>query len=405
MSLDDATSAASDEDVIMGKTAKAMTAAEELVTRLSKIEAKTPIVVSCYLRVDPAARRNRAYLVEFLQRVKGLEASLDAREVDADSRKQIAADIERITRWLARPGKAPELAGVAIFAAKSLGLFETVPLARVHRNRIDVDTRPLLQELLDARETLGHYLGVAIDRERARFFHVAAAHTEELTALVPFASRGGKFRGRRREAPGAGEFRWHQRIEDEKHRHYASVAAEIGRLLRARPYRGIALIGPEEHTAALHAFLPLRLQAICLGTGKLNPRSVTPAEIARLTWQLQRSAESREEMELLRRVSDGVGTGWAVNGLRDTLRALSLGQVRELIVPDRANGTGFRCASGALALSTVDCSDGKPATAVAHLVDEAIEDALRQRAEVVVIDDPEASGQVQGLAATLRFRS
>jgi peptide subunit release factor 1 (eRF1) len=191
----------------------------------------------------------------------------------------------------------------------------------------------------------------------------------------------------------------------EKHRHYAAVAAEIGRLVRARPYRGIALIGPETHTAGLQAFLPQRLQAICLGTGKLNPKSVTPAEIARMTWRLQRTAEQRDEVELLRRVSDGVGTGWAVNGLRETLKALSQGQVRELVVPDGANGTGFRCASGALALSSVECGDGKPAQAIAHLIDEAIEDALRQGAEVVVIDDPEASGRVEGLAATLRFRT
>ncbi len=393
------------EEFNMPNPKPALTAAEELIERLSKVEAKTPTVVSCYLRVDPTARRNRAHLVEFLHRVKDLDATLDARDVDDASRQKIAIDVDRIARWLARPGKPPELPGIAIFAAKDLGLFETVPLARVHRNRIDVDTRPLLQELVDARETLGHYLAVVIDRERARFFHVAPAHTQELSALVAVAHRGGKFRGRRRDTPGSGEYRFHLQIVEEKHRHYAAVTAEIGRLLHVRPYRGFALIGPAVHTTALMGFLPDRLRRLCLGTGKQNPRSTTPAEVARLTWRLQQGAERRDEGALLDRVAGAVGSGWAVNGLRETLKALSRGQVRELIVPDRANGTGFRCASGELTLSKPDCRDGKEPTPVAHLVDEAIEDALNQRAEVVVIDDPETAGRVDGLAAMLRFRA
>ena len=383
-----------------------LTASDQLIERLSRIESRTPTVVSCYLKLDPPARRNRAYLVDLLNRVRDLESTVSLLELDRAGRVQVAADIERIVRWLAHPTNLPHLAGVAVFASKPLGLFETVPLPRVHRNRIAVDTRPLLQELVDARETLGHYLGVVVDRTRARFFHVAATGTEELSALVPVSHRGGKFHSDRADAPGVGEFRYHQIMAEEKHRHYAATTREIARLLQARPYRGIAIFGPDNRTSALMSFLPPRLATLCLGTGRLNPTAVTPAEVARAVWDLEWKAERRDEASLLDRVEEAVPTGWAANGARETLRALGRGQVRELIVPEGAAGAGFRCrGTGQLVLSQAECRGAGDSLPVPHLVDHAIEDALRQGVQVVVIDDADVAVRVDGLAATFRFRS
>jgi peptide subunit release factor 1 (eRF1) len=41
---------------------------------------------------------------------------------------------------------------------------------------------------------------------------------------------------------------------------------------------------------------------------------------------------------------------------------------------------------------------------VRDLVDEAVEEALRQRIQVVVVRDPDVAAAVDGLAAFLRFR-
>ncbi len=390
----------------MPALASPRTASDQLIDRLSRVESKAPTVVSCYLRLDPASRQNRAYLVDLLNRVRDLESIVGLLDLDRDARKEVGADIERIVRWLARPNNLPHSAGVAVFASKSLGLFETVLLPRVHRNRIAVDTRPLLHELLDARETLGHYLGVVVDRSRARFFHVAATGTQELSALVPMSRRGGKYHSDRGDSPGEGEFRYHQRITEEKNRHYAATAREIARLLQARPYRGIAIFGPQIHTSALTPFLPARIAAVCLGTGRLNPTAVTPAEVARAIWNLEWTAERRDEAKLLDGIDEGVATGKAVNGARATLRALGRGQVRELIVPESAAGRGFRCRdSGQLVLAQADCRGAGDPMPVPHLIDHAIEDALRQGAQVIVVDDPKVAVRIDGLAATLRFRS
>ena len=389
----------------MTATATRITTSDALLDKLAKIEMPTPTVISCYVRLDRTARHRRQYLVELLNRIRELERGFPERGIGAEDQRTIHGDIEKVVRRLARLEDLPALPGVGVFACSAIDLFELVPLVRVHRNRIDVDTRPLMHELLDAQETLGHYLAVAIDRARARFFHVAAAHTEELTALVPVAHRGGRYKPDREDAPGWGEHRYQLRIEAEKHRHYAATAREIGRLLTARPYRGIAIFGPKEHADAMHGFLPARIEKLCLGTAKMNPTSVTPAQIARATWELQWQSERREEARLLDRIDEGLPRGLAVNGIRETLRALARGQVRELIVPDEGRASGFRCSETlTLTATKADCRGSGQPNPVPNLIDHVIEDALRQRVQIIVIDDPKVARRVDGLAATLRFQ-
>jgi peptide subunit release factor 1 (eRF1) len=76
-----------------------------------------------------------------------------------------------------------------------------------------------------------------------------------------------------------------------------------------------------------------------------------------------------------------------------------------LYVREDLGGGGFRCsASGRLVLARGECrGEGEPEP-VRDLVDEAIEEALRQRVRVVIVPDSEAAKAVDGLAAKLRFR-
>lgn len=389
----------------MTATATRITASDALFDKLANIEMPTPTVVSCYVRLDRAARHRRQYLVDLMNRIRELERGFDDRGVGPEDQRTIHGDIEKVVRRLARLDDLPAMPGVGVFICSAIDLFELVPLVRVHRNRIDVDTRPLMHELLHAQETLGHYLAVAIDRMRARFFHVAAAHTEELSALAPIAHRGGRYKPDREDAPGWGEHRYQLRIEAEKHRHYAATAREIGRLLAARPYRGVAIFGPKEHADALQGFLPARIEHQCLGTAKLNPTAVTTAQIAHATWELQWQREQRDEARLLDRIDEGLPTGRAVNGIRETLRALARGQVRELIVPDDGRASGFRCSETlALTATKADCRGGGQPKPVPNLIDHVIEDALRQRVQIIVVDDPKVASRIDGLAATLRFQ-
>ena len=88
-----------------------------------------------------------------------------------------------------------------------------------------------------------------------------------------------------------------------------------------------------------------------------------------------------------------------------TLQALSRGQVRTLLVHADASEPGFRCGdSGRLARTERECrGEGEPVP-VLDVVDDAIEEALRQGVDVNVVYEPEARDAIDGLAALLRFR-
>jgi peptide subunit release factor 1 (eRF1) len=142
-----------------------------------------------------------------------------------------------------------------------------------------------------------------------------------------------------------------------------------------------------------------------MGTVRLNPTSATPAEVRRAALEARAAWERAHEAGVIADVEQGVGTGWAVNGARPTLLALSKGQVRRLIVPSGQGGSGFRCGlSGRLVLAKADCRGEGDPIPVPEMVNEVLEEAFRQHIEVEMIDDPDIRERVDGLAALLRFR-
>jgi peptide subunit release factor 1 (eRF1) len=376
------------------------------IDQLSRLQTDEPEVISCYLQLDPPARFRRRYLVEVKQRAKDLLNHLEARAEARSLRERVSNDLDRLVEWLSAPERLPPLPGVAVFVSQRLGLFSVVPLPRVHRNRLALERFPVLHQLIDARETLGHYLAVLVDRNHGRFFDVSAGGVEELPGLAPRASRGGKYRSDRHDAPGWGEHDYQMRLRTEAQRHHAAIGDTVARTAQARPIAGIAILGPSEHCQGVAGFLPRSAAKLLLGVARLNPTAATLDQVARATWLLQGQLERQDEAKLVEDIEEGVPTGWATNGARDTLRALALGQVRTLVVPDPQTGGGYRCAAtGRLVLAPSDCrGEGSPEPIV-NLVDAAIDDALRQRADVVVVDDPDLIGRIEGLAAVLRFRA
>jgi peptide subunit release factor 1 (eRF1) len=71
-------------------------------------------------------------------------------------------------------------------------------------------------------------------------------------------------------------------------------------------------------------------------------------------------------------------------------------------VNSTADRPGFRCPDGRLSVSAQDCAGA--AMPVPDIIDEAIEEALRQGAHVDVVEEPTVQRHVDGLACLLRFR-
>jgi peptide subunit release factor 1 (eRF1) len=375
-----------------------------LIERLAAIPSGSRRVLSCYLRLGPRDRTRGKYLTDFRGRRKGIESG-PAATLDHEARSAVERDLDRMERYLENPRGLPHATGIALFACEALELFEAMPLAHVHRPRLVLDDTPWIAELVAAEAEFEPILAVVSDRAHTRFFEVSALKAVELPCLVMPSRRGGKFHSDRADSPGWGERDYHGRLEEERHRRCAATVTELERRLRGGRIRGIVLAGPADYTGVLARFLPDRIRERLLGTIRLNPTATSPAEVqAAALAAAEDHARSTIAAELLA-LENAFGTGWALNGPREALRALHRGQARTLYIREGLAGTGFRCGeSGRLVLAKADCrAEGEPRP-VLDLVDEAIEEALRLDTRVVMVPETLAAETVDGLAATLRFR-
>ena len=347
------------------------------VAALARIQPGTYWVVSCYLKLEPRDKTRGKYLIKMKNRVREAVTALARRPLERADREAIAADLGRVLAYFDDPGRLPSTRGIAIFASQGLQLFEALALPHVHRSRLGVDGVPLVRELVALEEEFGTILVAVCDRTAARFFEVTAFDCVELTALAGIeASRGGRFHAM--ASGSAGEHNYHMRIRTEKQRLYAHVADRIFQIHSQRPLTGLVVAGVGVDAGAVLPHLHTYLHDLVLGVVKLNPKQATAAEVREAALALREERERAWERAHADAARDGVGTGWAVNGIDATLKTLARGQVRTLLA---------------------DGHDDDPR------IDDAVEEALRQRAQVDVLYDDKARRVVDGLAALLRFRA
>lgn len=354
----------------------------EALARLSAIPAGAGPVVSCYLKLEPRDKTRGKYLIKMKNRLKETEAALARRRLAHDVREAVARDLDAIRRHLEDPGRLPQARGVALFACGRAGLFEAVPMPQVHRSRLVVGDSAATRELIALEQEFGTVLAVACDRTGARFFDVSAFGVVERSGVTSPASRSGKFHGDRQVMHGGvsgsmGERGYHARIREEKHRHYARVAEEVFRIHAQQPLTGLVVAGVGVDAAALVPHLHTYLHDLLYGVVRLNLKTITPSEVREALLALREERERAWERAHAEAVADGLATGWGVNGIDATTKALGKGQVRLLL----ADGHG---------------DDSR--------LDEAVEEALAQRAQVDVLYDERARRKIDGLAALLRFR-
>lgn len=384
----------------------------QIISRLGAIPAGDHWIVSCYLKLEPRDRARGKYLIKLKNRVKEQIEWLATMGFERHEREAVIGDLKRVQDYVAIPGNLPGGRGLALFACQAIGLFEAIPLPVVFRSRLAVSRTPLIRELAALDDEFGLLVCAVYDRMGARFFKITAFEVEELPSLVAEgATRSGRFRGDgavARPGPGlavAGEHNFNQRIRSEKHRHYANIAQRLFEITRNLPLRGIVLAATGTEAAAVRSHLHPYLERLVMGTARLNPGTVTALQVREAVLEVRRKAERTWERGHVEALREGLGTGWAVNGVEETLRVLSRGQVRTLLVDPEARMPGWRCGeSGRLTVVDHNCrGEGEPQP-VPDVIDDAIEEALRQRSQVDVLEDVEARRAIDALGALLRFR-
>jgi peptide chain release factor subunit 1 len=362
-------------------------------------------VISCYLKLEPRDRARKKYLTKAKNRVKALEYALPSMGWDRHAQEEIRADLRRILDRLDDPDTLPQAQGVAVFACGALKLLDVRALPRVHRSRLVVDHTPLVRELAASEGEFGKLFVVTLDRTSALIWEVTAFAARMVQKVVSEVTRSVRYHAGSGRGDGTGEYSFHNRIRDEKRRHLETVARALFELDRKSPGHQLVIAGAGSEGAALEPFLHSYLAERLIGVARLAPKDATPDAVHQLATEVRavhaRSAEAQHVEEL----AEGLGTGWAVNGVRETLNALSKGQVRFLLVRGETTMPGFRSRkTGRLSTQVRDLREDGDVTPTVDVIDDAIEEALRQRVALDVLYDTETGDAVDGLAGLLRFK-
>jgi peptide chain release factor subunit 1 len=374
------------------------------LAELLALDSKAGWVVSCYQKLEPADRAGDKYRIKLKNRLRAAAERLEVLGFAHHDREAVADALVRIERFFRYPSNLAGGRGVAVFAAN--GFFRAVRLPYVLRSRVMVDRTPVVSELVALAEAGTRLLVVVADRRSARFFDVSLDGVTELEGLAaPDATRPKRFHGTRETPPGFGEFRFHNRIREEKQRHLARISEEVAARFRATPYEHLVIGGIGVDASALLPHLTSELRDRVLGVLRLAPRQASASEIRDRALELLAEAAQVSAAEAVGELTTLRETGWAADGVEPTLRCLARGQVRTLVVDADATIPGFRCSQSGRLTEAISTSrgEGEPIP-VADLLDEAVEDALKQRARVAVVSGDSAR-HFDRLAGILRFRA
>lgn len=385
---------------------RALSDVRQKLQRLVRLQSGKHWIVSCYLKLEPRDRSRGKYLIKLKNRIREVSEALPAEGLSRSETEQVTGDLRRLQTMLQRPDALPHTQGLAVFACKPLGLFEAIPLPRVHRSRLLVARTPLVRELAALEDEVGRLLAAVLDRKGASIYEVSAFEARRLEDIPADLPRGHRFHRDRHGAPGFGEHNFHNRLRHDREQLFALVAQRLFDLDRQEPVRGLVLGSAGNEAEALRMFLHPYVAGKVLGTSRfVRGGGSSLRDLHAMVLEAREAFERKLERHLVAEMLLGQGSGWAVNGIAPTLEALARGQVRTLLVRADATVPGFRCAaSGRLTLSAKECRGLGNAAPVPDVIDDAIEEALRQRLDLDVVFEPDAADTINGLAALLRFR-
>lgn len=373
---------------------------EETLRQLAAFSGHEHPVISLYLNVTPprpfASEVNAAIHAE-KQRLKeggvltrGQLRALEGVFARLQSRVQgLAGSLER-TRLL------------VVFASPE-GLWQEFRLPVALPTRLVVDRDPYIRPVTALLEEFRRYCVLVADARKARLFSLHLGDIEEHLGLfaddVPSKVKSGGWAALQQK-------RIQRHIEDHIHRHLQQVAERAFQFFKENRFDFLILGGPQDKTLPkLSDHLHSYLQARIAGAFHAEPESEVGV-LKEKALAVAQAWERKEEAQRIDRLLDASGAARkGVLGLDATLEALMLGQVHTLVVRHDFRAHGFLCPDDYyLSTSAQSCPlCGRSMEPVADLVDEMVEEAIAQNAEIEHVFAHHQAFSPHGVGALLRF--
>src|SRR5262245_56727271 len=308
-------------------------APNNLLDRLVAFEPTPFPVVSLYLntQADQNGRDNFDAFVrrEFKARAKNWTANTPERE-------SFNRDTDRINEYL-RDELRPSSNGAAIFACSAEGdVFEASQFdAPIEENHLYTSYQPHVYPLARFIDHHSPYIALVADTNTAHLYVFGAGEElDQRSVISPKVNRT--------MIGGWSQVRYQRHIDNYYLHHAKDVVEELDRVAREEKIERIVLAGDEVIIPLLREHLPQRLEEMVIDVLRLE--STAPEhEVMKASFEAVRAHNARKDAEKVEKLLDKyLGSGFAVTGARDTLIALTLGQVEEMLVS--ASEQGVRAA-------------------------------------------------------------
>jgi protein required for attachment to host cells len=362
---------------------------------LAEMRPEQGLVLSVFLNLDPgqfatAAARSTAITSVMTDAAHKVE---DAKDLPHEDLVALREDVARVRDVLENSDVAANgTRGVAVYAHGQSDLLEVVPLRIPVESRVVLDRTPHVEPLVH-QGTSERWMVLLCNRRVARFFAGPGddlQETERLEDLVYSQHRQG----------GWSQARYQRGIEKEKEDHLGNTADLAFKAYKREGVDRLLIGAPEELVGELKASLHPYLRERIVGKLALDVENSTLDDVRKAAAQAMEEHVRRCEREALDRLQAGVGRGGrGAAGLDEVLGALNEARVETLLVAD-----GFR-APGRIERDTgmlhgEAASEGEP---VQDIVEPAIEKALEQSAETIVVRHHDDLGPLGGIGAVLRY--
>jgi peptide chain release factor subunit 1 len=360
-------------------------------------------VVSLYLDLDPERFATAP------ARASQIRSLLDqaARDVEQDDtlghedRIGLREDLDRVRRYLL--SREPPFKGarsLAMFCSGRDGLFEVIRISRPLEGRVVIERTPFIEPLVLSVQAR-RWCVTLVNRRDGRIFTGPPDQLHERERIEE-SIHGQHDQG------GWSQANYQRSVDQDVESHLRHVAEVLHRAWYRSRFDRLAIGGPQElvprFEAALHEDLRTRLVERRV---EVDIGAATDDQIRGAVKALVDDEERKRERSALDRLSAGLATGGrAAAGLEATLDALNERRVEKLLLENGIDRRGGRCPGcGLLTVETHGAcpADGSELEEVEHLREAAIEAALVQDAEVIVIRRYPDLGPYRGMAALLRF--
>jgi peptide chain release factor subunit 1 len=378
-----------------------MTVIEDHLERLAQFQGVGTPVLSLYL--DARADQHGKDTFDSFVR-KELSERAKAFPQGSEELKSFKADAERIEEFL-RTKREASANGIAIFACSALDFFEALQLeAPIEQNALYVNDSPNLYQLAKLNDQYPRYAVLVADTNAARIFVYALHKLEQQQEVQNVKTRGTSM-------GGWSQARYQRHIENYHLHHAKEVIDTLDKVVRNEGIDKVILCGDEVIVPALQDQMPKHLSEKIIEIMRMDIRTPEHKVLSASLERLREKDAETDAAKVERLLNEYRSGGLGVVGTAETLAALGIGQVDELLITAAPVSLDEDAVLEAATANHVVPPSEKPEgelpeeTAKEITADTLVTAAKQTGAKVTFIENPALLAEIGGVGALLRYRA